>query len=61
MGFPKSVCISINECIVHGIPSNRPIYEGDKINIDVTAYYDGHHGDTNLTLVYGGEEAAPTP
>lgn len=53
MHFPKAVCISINECIVHGIPSLRPIEEGDKINIDVTVFYDGVHGDTNLTVIYG--------
>lgn len=39
----------------------RPIYIGDKINLDVTAYYDGYHGDTNLTVIYGGPEKAPTP
>ena len=54
MGFPKSVCISINECVVHGIPSLRPINVGDKVNMDVTAYFDGYHGDTNLSLIYGG-------
>ena len=59
-GFPKSVCVSINECIVHGIPSMRPIYLGDKINLDVTAYLDGFHGDTNLTVIYGGPGKAPT-
>lgn len=61
LGFPKSVCVSINECIVHGIPSMRPIYIGDKINLDVTAYLDGFHGDTNLTVIYGGLDKAPTP
>lgn len=61
MGFPKSVCISINECIVHGIGNLRPIYLGDKVNMDVTAYFDGFHGDTNLSLIYGGESKSPTP
>ena len=60
MGFPKSVCISINECIVHGIPSMRPIDVGDKINMDVTVFFDGYHGDTNLSLIYGGSENAPS-
>lgn len=36
--FPKSVCTSVNECICHGIPDNRPLKEGDIINIDVTVY-----------------------
>lgn len=53
MNFPKSVCVSVNECIVHGIPSTRPLDEGDKINIDVTIYHDGYHGDNNLTVFYG--------
>lgn len=39
----------------------RPIYLGDKINLDVTVYFDGFHGDTNLTVIYGGLEKAPTP
>ena len=60
MGFPKSVCVSINECIVHGIPSLRPIYKGDKINMDVTVFYDGYHGDANLSLIYGGLDSAST-
>ncbi|MDT3767891.1 type I methionyl aminopeptidase [Gleimia hominis] len=46
MGFPKSVCTSINECICHGIPDDRPLQDGDILNIDVTAYIDGVHGDT---------------
>ena len=60
MGFPKSVCLSLNECVVHGIPSLRPINKGDKINMDVTVYYDGYHGDTNLSLIYGGPDQSPT-
>lgn len=56
MNFPKSVCVSVNECVVHGIPSTRPLDFGDKINIDVTAYIDGYHGDNNLTVFYGEPE-----
>jgi methionyl aminopeptidase len=56
MHFPKSVCVSVNECIVHGIPSTRPLDPGDKINIDITAYIDGYHGDNNLTVFYGEPE-----
>ena len=46
MGFPKSICSSINEVICHGIPDDRPLEDGDIINIDITAYKDGVHGDT---------------
>lgn len=46
MGFPKSICTSINECICHGIPDDRPLEEGDIINLDITAYKNGVHGDT---------------
>ena len=46
MGFPKSLCTSINEVICHGIPDDRPLEDGDIINVDMTAYYDGVHGDT---------------
>ena len=46
MGFPKSICSSINEVICHGIPDDRPLEDGDIINIDISAYKDGVHGDT---------------
>lgn len=46
MGFPKSLCTSINEVICHGIPDDRPLEDGDIINVDITSYYDGVHGDT---------------
>lgn len=46
MGFPKSLCTSINEVICHGIPDDRPLEDGDIINVDITAYYEGVHGDT---------------
>lgn len=46
MGFPKSLCTSINEVICHGIPDDRPLEEGDIVNVDITAYKDGVHGDT---------------
>lgn len=54
MGFPKSICTSINEVICHGIPDDRPLEEGDIVNIDVTAYLDGVHGDT-CAMFYVGE------
>lgn len=54
MGFPKSVCTSINEVICHGIPDSRELREGDILNIDVTAYKNGVHGDT-CAMFYIGE------
>lgn len=51
--FPKSICTSVNGVICHGIPDNRPLVEGDIINIDVTAYIDGMHGDTSATFCVG--------
>ncbi|ORX77518.1 methionine aminopeptidase [Basidiobolus meristosporus CBS 931.73] len=51
--FPKSCCTSINEVICHGIPDRRPLEDGDIINIDVTLYHDGFHGDLNETYFVG--------
>lgn len=53
MGYQKSLCTSINEVICHGIPDDTVLQEGDIINIDVTAYKDGVHGDTNATFEVG--------
>ena len=52
-GFPKSCCTSLNEIICHGIPDSTVIADGDIVNIDVTAYIDGVHGDTNATFLAG--------
>jgi len=52
-GFPKSCCTSVNEIICHGIPDDLEIREGDIVNIDVTAYLDGFHGDSNRTFKVG--------
>ena len=52
-GFPKSLCTSVNEVICHGIPDDRPLLDGDILNIDITAYIDGVHGDTNKTYLVG--------
>jgi methionyl aminopeptidase len=51
--FPKSCCTSLNEVICHGIPDSTVIADGDIVNIDVTAYIDGVHGDTNATYLAG--------
>jgi methionyl aminopeptidase len=52
-GFPKSCCTSLNEVICHGIPDSTVIEDGDIVNIDVTAYIGGVHGDTNATFLAG--------
>ncbi len=52
-GFPKSVCISVNEQVVHGVPDLRPFQEGDYVNIDVTCYLDGVHGDSSGMATVG--------
>ncbi len=51
--YPKSCCTSVNEVICHGIPDNTVLEEGDIINVDVTAYLDGYHGDSNQTFEVG--------
>ena len=52
-GFPKSLCTSLNEVICHGIPDSTVISDGDIVNIDITAYIHGVHGDTNATFLAG--------
>jgi methionyl aminopeptidase len=52
-GFPKSCCTSVNEIICHGIPDDTDIKDGDIVNIDVTAFLDGFHGDSNQTFKVG--------
>ncbi|MFB0833359.1 type I methionyl aminopeptidase [Arthrobacter halodurans] len=52
-GFPKSLCASINEVICHGIPDSTVVRDGDIVNIDITAYIGGVHGDTNATFLAG--------
>ena len=52
-GFPKSVCTSVNEVICHGIPDSRPLADGDIVNIDVTLFREGVHGDTSATFLVG--------
>jgi methionyl aminopeptidase len=51
--FPKSICTSVNEVICHGIPDNRKLQSGDIVNLDVTVYREGVHGDTNATFFVG--------
>jgi methionyl aminopeptidase len=57
-GYPKSLCTSVNEVICHGIPDSRPLELGDIVNLDVTIYLDGMHGDVSETVVVGGTSDA---
>jgi len=59
-GYPKSLCASLNEVICHGIPDDTVIEDGDIVNIDITAFIGGVHGDTNATFLAGDvdEESA---
>ena len=52
-GYPKSICTSVNEVICHGIPDDRPLIEGDIVNIDVTSFINGVHGDCSATFYVG--------
>ena len=53
MGYPKSCCISANHIVCHGIPSQKILEEGDIVNVDVTAFKDGWHGDTSRMFTVG--------
>ncbi len=53
-GFPKSLCASVNEVICHGIPDSTVVQDGDIVNIDITAFLNGVHGDTNATFLTPG-------
>jgi methionyl aminopeptidase len=52
-GFPKSVCTSINDVVCHGIPDGTVVKDGDIINVDITTFYNGFHGDTSATFYIG--------
>ncbi|KAI0396424.1 peptidase M24, structural domain-containing protein [Xylariaceae sp. FL0594] len=58
--FPKSFCTSVNEVICHGIPDQRPLVDGDIINLDVSVYHGGYHADLNETY-YVGDKAKADP
>ncbi len=55
--FPKSICTSINDVICHGIPEDRPLEEGDIVNIDVTCILDGYYGDASRMVSIGKVDA----
>lgn len=52
-GYPKAICTSVNDCICHGVPDNRPLQNGDIINIDITCIKEGFYGDTSATYFVG--------
>lgn len=57
--YPKSVCTSVNEVVCHGIPGKRVLMNGDIVNVDVTTFHKGYHGDTSVTF-YVGEPSEST-
>ena len=56
-GFPKSVCVSINDVVCHGIPGKERLKDGDIVNVDVTSFYKGFYGDTSATFYIGTPSA----
>jgi methionyl aminopeptidase len=56
-GFPKSICTSVNEVICHGIPDSRPLEGGDIVNLDITVFLEGMHGDCSATCLVGEVDA----
>lgn len=57
-GFPGTLCVSVNDEVVHGIPGDRELHDGDLVSIDCGAIVEGWHGDSAITVVVGGDEAA---
>ena len=58
--FPKSLCTSVNEVICHGIPDQRVLQDGDILNLDISLFHEGYHGDLNETY-YVGDKARSNP
>jgi methionyl aminopeptidase len=56
--FPKSCCTSVNEVICHGIPDARPLEDGDIVNLDISVFLNGYHGDLNETVLCGSVDDA---
>ena len=52
-GYPKSICISVNDEVVHGIPGNRKIKDGDIVKLDIGACWKGYHGDSAWSYAVG--------
>ena len=51
--YPKSICTSVNDVVCHGVPGKRVLTDGDIVNLDITTYYAGYHGDTSATFFVG--------
>jgi methionyl aminopeptidase len=58
-GFPTAICTSVNDEVVHGVPSRRRLQAGDVLTIDAGIVLDGFHADSACTWIVGGDEAAP--
>ena len=58
VSFPKSCCTSVNEVICHGIPDARPLEDGDIVNLDISVFLNGYHGDLNETVLVGNVDEA---
>ena len=52
-GYPRSICVSVNEVVVHGIPGEQVLEEGDLLAVDIAAQKDGYHGDMNVSVMVG--------
>lgn len=52
-GYPKTICTSVNEVVCHGIPNDRPLEQGDIVNVDITTIVDGWYGDQSETFMIG--------
>ncbi len=59
-GYPKSICTSINHVVCHGIPNDKPLRDGDIVNIDVTLIVDGWHGDSSRMYNVGEVNRRPS-
>ncbi|MBQ6130586.1 M24 family metallopeptidase, partial [Candidatus Saccharibacteria bacterium] len=55
--FPGAICISVNDEIIHGIPKDIPLEEGDKVSFDLDVFYKGYFTDSAFTMIVGGEKA----
>jgi methionyl aminopeptidase len=61
MHFPKSVCLSVNDVVSHGVPNTYEIKAGDYLNIDVVCYKEGHHGDNSAMIFMENEDVKVAP
>lgn len=61
MHFPKSVCLSVNDVVSHGVPTNYVLQAGDYLNIDVVCFKDGHHGDNSAMVMLEDETTKVHP